>query len=130
MKQYKTMMNKAIYQVRPPEQETILSAGTMTTVIRFNIEESESESSETVWTCDELEYSHREPLTYDKDYGHIVTAIIRTRYSADEMEALLNNYVSSKTTEHKREWTEMQAWRAAAKERAQEVINLVNTDEE
>jgi len=118
-------MTRQHYETRPADSETVRFVGMMATIIRFNIEEVEDG-----YDCDELEYSHREPLTYDKDYGHIVTAIIRTRYSADEMEALLNNYVSSKTTEHKREWTEMQAWRAAAKERAQEVVNQVNTEEE
>lgn len=106
----------------PQAVETVMGAGVMITVLRFDITEGGSEQG--AWECDELEYAHTQPLT-EKDYGPLVSAIIRGRYTADDMEALLNNYVSSKTAEHKSEWQQMQAWRATAKQVAREVISGV-----
>ncbi len=97
------------YNSQPDVISEIRSTGIITTVFRIDITQTEDG-----YECDEVEYNHREPLTED-DYGPMVTALIRLRYSADEMEALLNNYVASKTTEHKAEWNTMQAWRTEAK---------------
>lgn len=62
------------------------------------------------------------PLGKD-DYPAIVTAIIRDRYSADDMEAVTNNYMSNVSDmEAAAVFTEMQRWRGKAKEVAREVM--------
>ena len=64
----------------------------------------------------------RDPLSKD-DYPAIVTAIIRDRYSADDMEAVTNNYMSNVSDmEAAAVFTEMQRWRGKAKEVAREVM--------
>lgn len=64
------------------------------------------------------------PLTAD-DYGKIVTAIIRARYTADDVEAIQQNYLESKTDAHKAAFNDFKAWRAFAKEKADEVIKCL-----
>lgn len=64
----------------------------------------------------------RDPLSKD-DYPAIVTAIIRSRYSADEMEAVSNSYMSNVSDMvAAAAFTEMQRWRGKAKEVAREVV--------
>ncbi|MCR5037848.1 MAG: hypothetical protein K6A94_00715 [Bacteroidales bacterium] len=58
------------------------------------------------------------------DYAHIVTFIIRSRYSADQMEAILNNQVADATSKHVAEFEEMQEWRKLAKRTAKEVLGI------
>lgn len=105
------------YETRPDEVQTVSFVGTMVTILRSGIVEVDGG-----YECEEIEYLHREPIT-ENDYGPMVTAIIRSHYSADEMEAILNNYVYSKTAEHKAEWNTMQAWRTEAKRLARLAIN-------
>lgn len=50
----------------------------------------------------------------DADYGRIVSAIIRDRYTADDVEAILSN--GNDTEEHSAELKAFQEWRAKAKE--------------
>lgn len=50
----------------------------------------------------------------------IVSAIVRSRYSQDDVEAILAN---GNDEEHADEWAEFQAWRKKAKEIADEVSN-------
>lgn len=59
------------------------------------------------------------------DYGHIVSAIIRERYSDDEMAAVVNNYLISRLdseSEQVAEFNQMQAWREYAKGIAKEAL--------
>lgn len=58
-----------------------------------------------------------------KDYDKVVTHIIRERYSADKMEALLNNYLLD-AEKYKEEFEAMQEWRAFAKESAKKIVSL------
>jgi len=107
------------YDHQPNLYETIRSLGTLTTVIRLDVQEMDSDQ----WKCDEIEYSHREPLTRAKDRALLIAAIIRSKYTSDAMEAILNNYLLSPTdTESKEEFEAMQAWRKCAKELADEVL--------
>lgn len=56
------------------------------------------------------------------DYGTIVTAVIRDRYTQSQVEAIVLN--GSDTEEHAAEFTALQDWRKYAKEIAKEVLNL------
>ena len=87
--------------------------------VNFNISEADGgfEYDSILVTMD-----HGLPLT-ETDYDILVSSIIRSKYSADSMEALLNNYLSDRSAEHENEWNEMQAWRQIAKEQAREIIN-------
>ena len=110
---------KQIYNFEPKPVETIISTGMMTTVIRLNITKKE----DGMWECEEVEYNHKEPLTEEKDYGPLVSTLVRARFSADDVEAIQLNYMESKTTEHKNQFAALKAWRATVKEMAREVIS-------
>lgn len=56
------------------------------------------------------------------DYPTIVTAIIRTKYTEDDVEAILLNGID--TPEHKAEYDTLQAWRKTAKQIAHQVIGM------
>lgn len=72
------------------------------------------------------------------NYGAIVSALVRAKYSADDIEAITNNNialltmpsaVSSAESEEDREeklaeFREMQEWRSKCKERARELISI------
>lgn len=58
------------------------------------------------------------------DYDHIVTIIIRSRYSADQMEAILNNQIADATAKHLAEFEEMQEWRKLAKQTAKQILKI------
>ena len=117
-------MEKRYYEEEPKQFDTISSFGIMTTVVRFNIAECEDEEHLGQWECDEVEVSHKEPLTA-ADYGFVVSHLVRAKYSEDSVEAITLNYVASKTTEHKREWTELQQWRSEVKEVAKALLGLL-----
>lgn len=53
-----------------------------------------------------------------EDYSALVAAIVRSRFSADDVEAIVQNYIGSKTAEHEEEWVALQAWRDEAKQMA------------
>lgn len=54
------------------------------------------------------------------DYGKVVSAIVRTKYSSDQVEAIVLN--GSDTPEHKAEYEALQQWRSHAKEIAKAVM--------
>ena len=53
-------------------------------------------------------------------YGDIVTAIIRSRYTADQVEAIVLN--GADTPEHEAELEALQQWRTEAKRIAKQVL--------
>ena len=110
-------MEKMFYEERPLSYETIRSVGVMSTVIRFGINQTADG-----WECKEVCVNHTEPLV-EADYGRLVAAIVRSRYSSDDVEAIIQNYLSDKTTEHMNEFDELQQWRAEAKRLARTIIN-------
>jgi len=67
-------------------------------------------------------YRHENPLT-EEDYGAMVSAIVRARYSADDVEAIMQNYIANKTAEHRTEWQNLQDWRDEAKSYAHLAIS-------
>lgn len=56
------------------------------------------------------------------DKGEIVNNIIREKYSASQVEAIVNNYLSDTTNkEYLKEFNDMQEWRKQAKSIAKKV---------
>lgn len=88
------------------------------------IDEQGVEHAQEAYTDTYAFYRHENPLTED-DYGAMVSAIVRARYSADSVEAIMQNYIASKTIEHKAEWSELQAWRETAKELARIATGII-----
>ena len=88
------------------------------------IDEQGVEHPQEAYTDTYAFYRHENPLTED-DYGAIVSTIVRAKYSADSVEAIMQNYIASKTSEHKAEWSELQAWRETAKELARIATGII-----
>lgn len=109
---------KQIYDFEPKAVETIISTGIMTTVIRLDITKME----DGMYECEEVEYNHKEPLTEEKDYGPIVSTLIRAHYSQDQVEAITQNYLVEHE-EHKQEFDDLQEWRAESKRIAKALLN-------
>ena len=86
-------------------------------------EPSGDEPAESVADAESGRYSVTVPLA-QWDYDHIVSRIIRSRYSADQMEAILNNQVADATSKHVAEFEEMQEWRKLVKRTAKEVLGI------
>lgn len=59
------------------------------------------------------------------EYSMLVAAIIRSRFSADDVEAIVNNYLEDQTEEHTAEWIALQSWRHSAKETAKEILTEI-----
>ena len=117
-------MNKQYYEERPLAQEQVRSMNIITTVIRFHIEERQPDPEnpqQAPWQADEVEYNHKEALQ-KSDYGPMVSAIVRSEYSEDAVEAIVNNYLADPDG-HTEEFQQLQAWRTEAKQRAREVIS-------
>lgn len=108
---------KQIYDFEPKAVETIISTGMMTTVIRFDITKKEDGTYE----CEEVEYNHKEPVTEEKDYGPMVSTLIRAHYSQDQVEAITQNYLVN-PEEHKQEFDDLQEWRAESKRIAKSIF--------
>ncbi len=57
------------------------------------------------------------------DYGSLVAAMVRLRYSDDEMTAVISNHLlDPANAETEAEWEAMQAWRAQAKATARRLL--------
>lgn len=64
-------------------------------------------------------------------YDDIVSKIVKTKYSDDEMTALINNHLlDDGDEEHTAEWKEMQEWRANAKKIAKEAVEQIDKEYE
>ena len=96
--------------------------------INFNVveehREAEDGSRNTVYVYNMVEIRRKLPVivpfTQD-DYPMLVSSLVRERYSEDDVEAILNNYLADPEG-HKADFDELQAWRVKAKEVAREVI--------
>lgn len=110
---------KQSYDFEPKPVEQIVSTGIITTVIRYDIEKQDDGTYE----CEEVEYNHKEQLSEAKDYGPMVSTIIRSRYSQDQVEALTQNYLADPKV-YKSEFDKLQQWRNFAKDTAKRVINI------
>lgn len=61
------------------------------------------------------------------DYGSIVSAIIDSHYTNDQMQAIVNNHLIG---EHEDAFDEMQEYRAYAKRMARQIVEEINGGEE
>ena len=66
---------------------------------------------------------------YSIYYGALVNAMVRSKYSEDEVEAILCNVLAAKITEeHKNEWLAFQDYRKDCKERAKTIIGMMTAE--
>ena len=81
--------------------------------------DGETAEHTTVWEYDSASVKcDKRPSEY---YGTLVAAIIRTRFSADAVEAITQNYLADGEA-GKAEFDELQAWRADAKRMAKALL--------
>lgn len=74
----------------------------------------------------------RDAITdYSVYKGALVNAMVRMKYSEDEVEAIVCNVLAAKVTEeHKNEWLTFQAYREECKARAKTVIEMMTAESE
>ena len=66
---------------------------------------------------------------YSTYYGTLVNAMVRSKYSEDEVEAIVCNVLASELTEeHKNEWLAFQAYRGECKARAKTIIDMMTAE--
>lgn len=121
---------KQISTTKP--QEVVVSRdgkGWLLTV-NYNITEREANAGELaaadapgtkVWEYESASVKcDKKPHEY---YGTLVAAIIRTRFSADAVEAITQNYLADAEA-GRAEFDELQVWRSEAKRMAREILGL------
>lgn len=76
--------------------------------------------------------ANRDSVTdYSIYYGALVNAMIRSKYSEDEVEAIMCNVLAYEVTEeHKNEWLAFQAYREECKARAKTIIDMMTAESE
>lgn len=68
---------------------------------------------------------------YSIYYGALVNAMVRSKYSEDEVEAIVCNVLAAEVTEeHKNEWLAFQAYREECKTRAKTIIDMMTAESE
>lgn len=74
----------------------------------------------------------RDAITdYSVYKGALVNAMVRVKYSEDEVEAIVCNVLAAEVTEeHKNEWLAFQAYREECKARAKTVIDMMTAESE
>ena len=66
---------------------------------------------------------------YSTYYGALVNAMVREKYSEDEVEAIVCNVLAAELTEeHKNEWLSFQAYRGECKARAKTIIGMMTEE--
>jgi hypothetical protein len=70
----------------------------------------------------------RDAITdYSVYKGALVNAMVRSKYSEDEVEAIVCNVLAAEVTEeHKNEWLAFQAYREECKARAKAIIDIMS----
>lgn len=59
------------------------------------------------------------------NYGDIVSAIVRSKYDSDRMQAVQNNYMDNPADEDSfKDFSQMQDWRRMAKAVAKEALDI------
>lgn len=99
-------------------------------VLYFNEQESEVPADREEEAANQLQYEYdtclAEGLKDDNgnlqpDYGLFVSALIRSSYSQDQVEAITQNYLAnSKDADAVQAFNDLQAWRAQAKQIAKD----------
>ena len=68
---------------------------------------------------------------YSAYKGALVNAMVRVKYSEDEVEAIVCNVLAAEVTEeHKNEWLAFQAYREDCKARAKAIIDMMTAESE
>lgn len=63
--------------------------------------------------------------------GALINAMVRVKYSEDEVEAIVCNVLAAEVTEeHKNEWLAFQAYREDCKARAKAIIDMMTAESE
>ena len=115
LNKYYSIMEKYFFEQRPKEVEFVRFIGKRGVSFHFDIEETEGG-----FLSDDVFVETTAGTTYDT----LVAAVVRSRYSADDVEAILNNYLLDAETGRK-EFDELQAWRTKAKQAAHEALALL-----
>ncbi len=114
--------------IKPELSVVIKTMGHYSFIVNYNIVESSQEvaDGELLYDVYSISLPLEASIPTEEDYPRIVSLLVRERYSADDVEAILNNYIAEKTAEHKAEWKELQSWRSQAKDIARRAIEYVN----
>lgn len=87
--------------------------------INFNIEEIDTQDEET----QKFSYESVTLQPGNDDYGNVVSALIHSRYTDDDMQAIINNYLDAPDNqEYNDEFKDMQDFRKQAKAIAKEFV--------
>ena len=63
-------------------------------------------------------------------YNYLVDKLVRVRYSADHIEAIINNYLLNTTyKDYLKEFNDMQEWRKKAKNLANKIITFIQDND-
>lgn len=84
-------------------------------------EETELEEARTLLVCENVD------IVGAIDYGKVVSAVVRDKFSADSVEAILANHAEGT---HQEDYDAYQEWRAKAKQIAHTVTDPVEEVEE
>lgn len=87
----------------------------------YNVD-TDTKDGETVYEYESA--TVKTPHKPTSDYPTLVSAIVRTRYSADAVEAIVQNHLCGESEEHQAEWECLQEWRTEAKRMAKEHLNI------
>lgn len=109
------------------EPELTVNEGS-TVRINFDVEHTTEERQTETGETEEVEvikaYSVRVPQPITR--SRIIDAIVTAAYPIDVMQAIINNHLLDPSDhEHEQEYDAMQAWRAHAKQIANQVLNPV-----
>ena len=52
--------------------------------------------------------------------------LVRSKYSADDVEAIQLNYIENKTEKHKNEFNALKEWRSECKETARRILSITD----
>lgn len=115
-------MEKYFFRQRPKEVELTQFVISSSLVFHFAISEADN-GFEAHEVC--VTFTSPSQVNYDS----IVSNIVRQRYSADAVEAILNNYLNDPEAGRK-EFEELQTWRTQAKEWARKGLELMDKDSE
>lgn len=95
-----------------------------------------SEEEQTIENDPEIYHDCENVDATGRDYDHLVAAIVKDRYTQDDVQALISNYEAAKDTEsdiadEKRaeyisEYRSFQSWRAHAKEIAKLALSEIS----
>lgn len=117
------MKNYGIYTDDLPQLEVVHSGGIYQIMFNFEHVEHDESDDQKHYMCDMIEVP-------TLDYATIISAIIRGRYSQDDVEAIISNYqlckdneAGDKSDEYMQSYTVYQNYRTAAKHVANNVLN-------